>query len=112
MSQRFNFEEIKKFTGDDQDALKQMLEIFLKTVPETLKQVNDNFQSRNHKQFSYFSHKLKSSIDLLSIKELKILIREMETCDKEDFQSERISSALQKVNASINELLPEIKKQG
>ena len=111
MSDRFNFTEIEKFTGRDPFALKDMIGIFLKSVPETLSEINKAYKENDHEQFRYYSHKLKSSIDLLSIWELKAEIRLLENCSESDFHSPKIGKLIRTLNTTLDELLPEIEKE-
>jgi HPt (histidine-containing phosphotransfer) domain-containing protein len=108
MKERFNLVEIKKFTGEDQEVIKEMLGIFLKSVPKTLEEINQAYQNKDHKKFCYFSHKLKSSIDLLSIVELKKDIRLLENCKADQMDSEEISEITHKLNHSLSEILPQV----
>lgn len=108
MSDRYNFIEIEKFTGNDPFALKDMIGIFLKSVPETLAEINKSYKENDHEKFRYYSHKLKSSIDLLSIWEQKAEIRVLENCSLGDFHSPKIGKLVRDLNRTLDELLPEI----
>ncbi len=110
MSDRYNFIEIEKFTGKDPVALKDMIGIFLKSVPETLSEINKAYKENDYEHFRYYAHKLKSSIDLLSIWELKAEIRLLENCSESEFHSPKIGKLVRTLNNTLEELLPEIKK--
>lgn len=107
---RFNFDEIKKFVGEDEEALKNMLRIFLKSVPETLAIINKSFAEKDLTQFCYYAHKLKSSIDTLSITELKEDIRTLENAAIEKLPWPQITELVEKLNLVLGEILPEIKE--
>ena len=111
MSERYNFLEVEKFTANDPFALKDMIRIFLKSVPETREEINKAYKESNHEKFCYYSHKLKSSIDLLNIWELKAEIRILENCSISDFHTPRIGKLVGDLNRVLDELLPEIEKE-
>lgn len=104
MTKGYNLNEIRKFVGEDQNALKQMLEIFIENAPKTLSELNRSFNEKDSSKVNYYAHKLKNSIDLLNIEKLKLVIREIENKAKD----EETSDGLKPMIDIVNEVLPEI----
>lgn len=107
----YDFEEIRKFVGEDKAALKQMLGIFSDSTPKTLALLNSNFQNKDLDQTAYYAHKLKSSIDLLNIGDLKSEIRLIENLAKNKEETNKIQDLIEKVNQVIPEVLSKLEAE-
>jgi HPt (histidine-containing phosphotransfer) domain-containing protein len=111
MASGYNFNEIKKFVGDDKTALKQMLQIFVDNAPVTLSELNKSFADQDTSKINYYAHKLKTSIDLLNIEKLKQAIREIENKAKSGEDTETYRSILDMVNEILPEIIESINKK-
>jgi len=109
-SEKFNLEGIRQFVGDDEDAMKEMVDIFLESVPESLQALNDGFADNDLEKVGHCAHKLKSSIDILNIRDLKTDIRELEKLAKEKKERGKIPPLLKKTNDILKGVLVELKK--
>ncbi len=69
---------LEKFTGGDTDLTIQLIEIFLKQVPEATEKLTQSISSRNWKETHVVAHKLKSSIAIFELQELKKIITNIE----------------------------------
>jgi len=105
----YDFGEIKRFIGDNEDALKQMLCIFIESAPATLKNLNTNFQERDAERVNYFAHKLKTSIDLLNITALKKAIRDIEHLSIKVDNLNLLQDNMNIVNLILPEIIEEVK---
>lgn len=111
MAERFNFDRIKDFVGQDNETIVEMINIFLHTVPESLQLLNESFQNKDYRKLSYHAHKLKSSIDLLNIEELTSEIREVENAANKLENMEELPGKVDHLNNVLSELLPEIQAE-
>lgn len=86
--------EVKKasvsFTGNsligqvkDATARNKMIEIFLRQKDEFIKNMDVSFAENNEKEIFFLTHKMKSSIELVGISELKKIIDQMEKTSKD-----------------------------
>jgi signal transduction histidine kinase/DNA-binding response OmpR family regulator len=73
-----NLEFLDKFTGGDQELTIQLLEIFLKQVPEAVNKLNSSIQHREWKETHAVAHKVKSSIAIFELNELRKIITNIE----------------------------------
>ncbi|MBK9026300.1 MAG: Hpt domain-containing protein [Saprospiraceae bacterium] len=69
---------LDKFTGGDRNSTIQLIEIFLKQVPEAIEKLNVHIPRRDWKETHAVAHKLKSSIAIFELHELKKLITNIE----------------------------------
>lgn len=74
---------LDKFTGGDDALTIQLIEIFLKQVPEALASLEKNIPLKNWKEVFAVAHKTKSSISIFEFTELKNILLQIEECTKE-----------------------------
>jgi signal transduction histidine kinase/CheY-like chemotaxis protein len=78
-----NLEFLEKFTGGDQELTIQLIEIFIKQVPDAIVKLNQAISSKNWKETHAISHKVKSSIAIFELSEMKKLITNIEEYSRE-----------------------------
>ena len=88
-----NLEFLDKFTGGDQELAIQLIEIFLKQVPEAVQKLNHSIASRDWKETHAIAHKIKSSIAIFELNELKKLITNIEEYSREKVNLDKIPNA-------------------
>jgi len=67
----------------DTEARTKMIEIFLRQKDEFIKDMDESIAQNNEKEIFFLTHKMKSSIELVGIPELKRIIEQMEKDGKE-----------------------------
>lgn len=107
---KFNLEGIRKFVGGDEEAVKNMIHVFLDAIPISLKKFNKAFQEKDYSQLAFYAHKIKSSIDILNIDDLKQDIRTIEHNAKTGTGLDQIPALHKKVNQVIQEVINELNK--
>lgn len=85
-----NLDFLDKFTGGDQELTIQLIEIFLKQVPEAIEKLNVHIPKREWKDTHAVAHKLKSSIAIFEFQELKKLITNIEEYARDGERLEEI----------------------
>jgi len=73
-----NLDFLEKFTGGDQDLTIQLIEIFLKQVPEAIQKLSRSIAKHDWKETHAVAHKIKSSIAVFELNELKKLLINIE----------------------------------
>ncbi|MFN8145787.1 MAG: response regulator [Bacteroidia bacterium] len=81
---------LDKFTGGDQELTIQLIEIFLKQVPEAIEKLNYSVPKKDWKETHAVAHKLKSSIAIFEFHELKKLITNIEEYARDGERPEEI----------------------
>ena len=62
--------------------MKEMIEVFIKTVPETIEQFNEHVD-KDWDKVASFAHKIKPSITFMGVESLKTIVKEIEVNSKE-----------------------------
>ncbi|MCC7232338.1 MAG: tetratricopeptide repeat protein [Bacteroidia bacterium] len=86
-----NLEFLEKFTGGDSDLAIQLIEIFLKQVPEAIENLQQSIPKRNWKETHAVAHKVKSSISIFELSELKKLITNIEEYARDEVRVDEIA---------------------
>ncbi|HRH64791.1 MAG TPA: tetratricopeptide repeat protein [Bacteroidia bacterium] len=73
-----DLEFLDKFTGGDQELTIQLIEIFLRQLPDAVEKLNVLIPKKDWKETHAVAHKLKSSIAIFEFHELKKLITNIE----------------------------------
>ncbi len=88
-----NLEHLDKFTGGDQELTIQLIEIFLKQVPEAVQKLTHSIAKHDWKETHAVAHKVKSSIAIFELNELKKLITNIEEYARDGEKLEEIAPA-------------------
>ena len=106
----YNLSKIKAFVGNNKKVIDNIIDIFLHNSPEMLSIINKGFDEKNYNKISFYSHKLKSSIDSFSINELKSEIRLIEKISKEKSNLEELPQLINNLNDTMNRVIQKVKE--
>ena len=88
-----NLDFLDKFTGGDQELAIQLIEIFLKQVPEAVQKLNLSIATQDWIETHAIAHKIKSSIAIFELNELKKLITNIEEYSRDSINLDKIPNA-------------------
>lgn len=106
--QLYDLSILKKISNDEAFITK-MLQIFITTTPDLIKDIKYNFKTKNFENLQNVAHSIKPSIDNLAILSIKKEIRELENYEnpKQDF--DKYTKLVKKVCAVMQEVVREVK---
>lgn len=108
----YDLSVIEMMGGNDPSFINTLLQIFIETIPQDLDELNIAHQGKNWEKVSFMAHKMKSTIDNLSVDSLKINIRTLEGKNLIQTLSEQeIDSHIAEVNTVLNQVLVGLKEQ-
>ena len=93
------------FVEDDQEQIIFLVSIFLEDVPLMLNDLNQALRKGDLENVKFFSHKLKSSIDLFKVESLHAEIRSIEQFAKAGTNLEQLEPLIEKTNAVLKEVM-------
>ncbi len=96
-----NLRFLDKFTGGDDDLAIQLVEIFLKQAPESVQKIEAGLSSNNWKEIHAVAHKVKSSIAIFELNELKKIITNIEEYSRDLENLEKIPRLFSKFREGI-----------
>ena len=71
-------QNLRQLSNNDEAFVDEMLEIFQRTTPKTLKKMRMAFEEMDHEQLADGAHKLKSSLQVMGDDSLKELTKKLE----------------------------------
>ncbi len=105
---------LEKYTDGDEKILRQLIEIFLREVPDTIKKLEQFIKEANWKEVHAAAHKVKSSFAIFELFDLRKIALEMEECSSELIHVEKIPKLFEAFNSgcvkALLDLEAELKK--
>lgn len=109
-----NLDFLDKFTGGDQELAVQLIEIFIKQAPEAIQKIEAALSVSDWKEVHAVAHKIKSSIAIFELGELKKIVTNIEEYarDREhlDLIPRLFSEFREGVRHALRDLEAELKK--
>ncbi len=106
----YDLTKLRAMAQGNEAFVQRMIGVFLEHTPEQVRQITEYFHNHNLPKVSALAHKIKPSIDLMGIEELKTVIREIELKAKEN-QEDDLPSLIDRLNTIINLVFKDISKE-
>ncbi len=107
----FDLTNLNEMLGGDQKAIFQMIKIFLQATPESLSELNKCFSKDEFDGVSKLAHKLKSSVDIFCIHDIKQDIRRLENITRENINLDEVPELVEKINRVLNIAIEQVKEE-
>ncbi|MFC3560111.1 Hpt domain-containing protein [Pedobacter jamesrossensis] len=91
--------------------VKKMVDMFCEQTPITVKEMIDAYHANDLEQMGLIAHKLKSSVDNLSIFPLLKTIRDIETIGRENLDASVLPVALNQTETIINKVIEKLREE-
>jgi HPt (histidine-containing phosphotransfer) domain-containing protein len=105
----YNLEYLIETMGNDPEAIKMMVEVFLEYTPQDLAALNLAFQENDLRKVAFHAHKMKSSLAALRIDDLKNLMLSIDKPDKTEAIKDELPAIIQKVNEVLTVVFDQLK---
>jgi len=107
----FDLTNLNEMLGGDQKAIFQMVKIFLQATPESLNELNKCYQKNDLDGVSRLAHKLKSSVDIFCVNDIKQDIRRLENNTRDNINIDEVPTLVEKLNSILNETIEQVKAE-
>jgi HPt (histidine-containing phosphotransfer) domain-containing protein len=107
----FDLTNLNEMLGGDQKAIFQMVKIFLQATPESLSELNKSFQKEDYDGVSKLAHKLKSSVDIFCVNDIKQDIRRLENNTRDNINIDEVPELIEKINITLNLAIEQVKEE-
>lgn len=104
----YNIKKLVEYVGNNEETIKEMVSIFLKSGSELLGQMLEAYQAGDLDAVSRTAHKLKPSLDVFGLDELAEPIRKIEQAFKNEETLEMISPFIKMVENRLNIVLQQM----
>ncbi|HEY4155728.1 MAG TPA: response regulator [Puia sp.] len=102
---------IRSVSGGDPAFIKKMIQLFIETVPQNVKELVDSTLAGNWEQVSKMAHKLKSTVDSMGIKSIHADIRKVEANAKTGENLDQIPNLVKEVEAVVSLCIRQLQKE-
>lgn len=107
----FDLTNLNEMLGGDQKAIFQMVKIFLQATPESLSELNKCYQKNDLDGVSRLAHKLKSSVDIFCVTDIKQDIRRLENNTRDNINIDEVPTLVEKLNNILDETIEQVKEE-
>jgi len=104
----FDLDKITSISRGNEDFVNKMISMFVETMPEILKQMNDAVKSGDMKKLSALAHRMKPSLQTMNIVSLENDVQALEDNRSKSPDKPDILSHLNNVNRTIEEVLKQL----
>ena len=97
-------------SGDDESFIRTMVQTFLKTMPETIKKIEESLKRQEWENVYRYAHFAKSSLSVIKIDEMLDWVVQVEVNAKNEIELEVLPGVVQKIKekfADAEEFLSE-----
>lgn len=92
------------------DYIKEVVGLIVNYLPLMSSDLVNACKNGNWQQVYYYAHKMKPTIDLLNITDIKDVIRTIETQSKHAINTEELPSLINNVNEVVTECTEQLRK--
>jgi len=107
----YDLTNLDEMLGGDKVAIFQMVKIFLQATPESLAELNICFEKEDMEGVSKLAHKLKSSVDIFCITDIKQDIRRLENITRDNINLDEVPGLVEKLNTTLNLAIEQVKQE-
>lgn len=104
----YDLTHLREMLGGDVTAIKRMVKIFMENTPSMIQEMRTEFAAGNLEKVGNLAHKLKSSIDIFNIANLKTEIRDIENFAKEQSNPEELGLLIKKAYIQMEVVFQQI----
>ncbi len=110
MALYYNLSKVYLLSENDEAFVKQILNVFLEEVPQSIKQIDIGIKNKDYTLAYANSHKIKPTLDLLGMTIAYDDILQIELWTKEQGKRKEIANTFQNAQSHIEKAIKEIKK--
>lgn len=107
----FDLTNLNEMLGGDKKAILQMVKIFLQATPESLNELNKCYDKNDMQGVSKLSHKLKSSVDIFSVTDIKQDIRRLENITRENVSLDEVPTLVKRINDILSQTISQVEEE-
>ncbi|MCX6273345.1 MAG: Hpt domain-containing protein [Bacteroidetes bacterium] len=107
----YDLSSFREMDAEDPGALAKIVSIFIDSTPEVLNELNRSYLDQNWTLMASLAHKLKATIDILSIKNLQGVIRRIEAIGKSGEGIEELPVLMETLNQTLDLVFIKIKDE-
>lgn len=108
---RIDFSYLEKVSGNNKEFIREIADAFIKSIPNSIQELENNVENENWVELARVAHKIKPSITLLGVHNLKDKIIKLEEEAKLHKNPWQLTKLSKEVSAELKETLESLKVQ-
>ena len=105
----YSLKQIEQLSAGNNDFFDNMIQVFLQETPLQIKQMQELLKDNDYYKVGRLAHKMKPTIDMFEMTDLKTLIRELESESKNDVIeplsiSQKVDFTVQRLNLIVEDI--------
>lgn len=100
----YHLDTLIGFVGDDPEAIKNMVRIFMQTTPELLETINECFKLRYSEKLYKAAHSIKPTLDVFGIDKLYATIRKIEQKSRDGELDSEMITLINELNTVLEDV--------
>jgi len=110
-SDKVDFSYLEKVSGNDKDFVREIADAFINSIPGSIQELNGYLENEDWIGLARVAHKIKPSITLLGVHNLKDKIVKLEEEAKLQRNPQQINKLSKEISTELNETLESLKIQ-
>jgi len=106
----YNLEYLIDSMGNDPEAIKMMIEVFLEYTPQDLAALNLALQENDLHKIAFHGHKMKSSVGTLRVDDIKNLLQSIDKPEKTEALKDQLPDIIKKINEVLFIVFDQLKR--
>ncbi len=107
----FDLNNLEEMLGGDKEAVFQMVKIFLQATPESLSELVRSYEKNDMNGVSRLAHKLKSSVDIFCVDDIKSDIRKLENNTREQINLDEVPGLVENINSILTAAIEQVREE-
>ncbi len=100
----YNLAELYKMSNDNNDFVKEMIRLFIKTTSEGLVAIKRGVKNNSWEYVAYQTHKISAPCKHVEAEKLYLLLKKAEDKVKTDYSTLKLGTMVQDIEEEINNL--------
>lgn len=105
----YTLEEIFLFTGEDQESLDTILNVFIESTQMNLQEIEQALEKDDHEKIAQIAHRMLPMFKQLKAKDIIPQLQKLENKDRDALKSENISALINEIRKLLFQLEKEVK---
>jgi HPt (histidine-containing phosphotransfer) domain-containing protein len=110
MALHYNLAKVYALSDNDEEFVKQIIDLFVTEVPEDLEQIAEGIEKKDHQHAYAYAHKIKPTLDLLGMNLAFEEILQVEAWTKAEGRRREIKDTFKSIKNQVDSAIKEINK--
>ncbi|WEK37178.1 MAG: response regulator [Candidatus Pseudobacter hemicellulosilyticus] len=106
----YDLTTVRSMSGGDENFVRSLVQLFVNTTPETLKEMNKEVAQHNWEAVGRLAHKIKSAVDAMGIQSVHELLRTISVNGRSGADTDQLPGLVKQVVERLEPCLAAIRK--